>query len=187
MPQTKLLLDTNAYLRLAKTIHPLLFVSFGKENCTLYVIEDFQKEFNRQRRLKRGFPWVNSKKYKQNRSKYIALSSQDKKSIAVAETFIWDHNISFGLGASEVDVRALSFGYVLNVPVITDDKDMIELADSLGSKAMRILTLLSIMLSSNHIDIDKIKELVGYLNYTNDLPYKNFIKDINKEFGLELK
>lgn len=76
---------------------------------------------------------------------------------------------------------------ILDIPVITDDKGMIDLADSLGIKAMRILTLLSIMLSSNHIDIEKIKELVGYLNYTNDLPYKNFIKDINKEFGLNLK
>lgn len=186
MSQTKLLLDTNAYLRLAYTIHPLLFVSFGEENYTLYVIEEFQKEFDRQRRLTHGFPWVNQKKFKEDRSKYVTLSSQDKKSIAVAETFIWEHNISLGLGASEVDVRALSFGSVLDIPVVTDDKDMVELANSLGIKAIRILTLLSIMLNSNHIDIEKIKELAGYLDYTNDLPYKNFIKDINNEFGLNL-
>lgn len=187
MTQTKLLLDTNAYLRLAFTIHPLLFVSFGKENYTLYVIEDFQKEFDRKQRLKKSFPWVNKKEFKKNRSRYLTLSSQEKKNIAVAETFIWDHNISLGLGASDVDVRALSFGYVLDIPVITDDKGMIDLADSLGIKAIRILTLLSIMLSSNHIDIERIKELAGYLNYMNDLPYKNFIKDINKVFGLNLK
>jgi hypothetical protein len=59
----------------------------------------------------------------------------------------------------------LSFGYILDIPVITDDKDMIDLADSLGIKAIRILALLSIMLKSNHIDIAKIKEFVGYLNY----------------------
>ncbi len=75
MPQTKLLLDTNAYLRLAFTIHPLLFVSFGEEQYTLYVIEDFQKEFNRRRRLKRSFPWVNQKEFKNNRSKLITLSN----------------------------------------------------------------------------------------------------------------
>lgn len=110
MTQTKLLLDTNAYLRLAFTIHPLLFVSFGKENYTLYVIEGFQKEFDRKQRLKKSFPWVNKKEFKKNRSRHLTLSSQDNKNIAVAETFIWDHNISLGLGASDVDVRALSFG-----------------------------------------------------------------------------
>lgn len=69
MPQTKLLLDTNAYLRLAYTFHPLLFVSFGGKKYTLYVIEDFQKEFNRQSRLKRKFPWVNKNQFKKKQDK----------------------------------------------------------------------------------------------------------------------
>ncbi|MCK5695374.1 MAG: hypothetical protein KAH62_02010 [Desulfobacula sp.] len=186
MPQTKFLLDTNAYLRLAYTIHPLLFVSFGDKNYTLYVIEDFQKEFSRERRLKRNFPWINQKEYRQNRSKCLTLSTQDKKNIVLAETFIWEQNISLGLSASGVDVRALSVGYILSIPIITDDQGMINLAESLGIEVMRILSLLSIMLKSNHIGMDKITELVGYLDYTDDLPYKNFVKDVNKEFGLNL-
>ncbi len=35
MAQTKILLDTNSYLRLAVNLHPLLFVSYGKEFHTL--------------------------------------------------------------------------------------------------------------------------------------------------------
>ena len=31
MPQSKILLDTNAYLRLAHNLHPLLFQEFGKK------------------------------------------------------------------------------------------------------------------------------------------------------------
>lgn len=186
MPQTKILLDTNAYLRLAYTIHPLLFVSFGKKSYTLYVIEDFQKEFNRRRRLKRNFPWVNQKEFRDNRSKLINLSRQDKKNIDIAYSFIWDQNISLGLGTSEVDVRALAIGYVLNIPVVTDDKDMIDLAKSLNIRVMRILPLLSLMLNSKHITLEKIKELVTYLDYTNDLPYKDFIKDVNHTFNLNL-
>jgi hypothetical protein len=186
MPQTKLLLDTNAYLRLALTIHPLLFISFGEKNYTLYVIEDFQKEFNRRRRLKRSFPWVNQKEFRDNRSKSITLSKQNKKDVDIALSFIWEQNISLGLGASEIDVRALSIGYVLNIQIITDDRDMIELANSLSIKGMRILPLLSIMIDSNHIGLDKIKELVTYLDYTDDLPYKDFVKDINEKFGLSI-
>ena len=104
----------------------------------------------------------------------------------LAETFIWEQNISLGLSASGVDVRALSVGYILSIPIITDDQGMINLAESLGIEVMRILSLLSIMLKSNHIGMDKITELVGYLDYTDDLPYKNFVKDVNKEFGLNL-
>jgi protein-arginine kinase len=79
MPQTKILLDTNAYLRLAQTIHPLLFVPFGDNDYTLYVIKEFHKEFNRAKRLTRNFPWVNLKEFKENRSKSISLSKEDKK------------------------------------------------------------------------------------------------------------
>ena len=85
-----------------------------------------------------------------------------------------------------MDVRALAAGYVLDIPVITDDKGMISLAESLGIKVIRILPLLSIMLKAKHIDKGKIKELVGWLSYTKDLPYKNFIEDVNAEFGLDL-
>lgn len=187
MPQTKLLLDTNAYLRLAYSIHPLLFVSFGKEKYTLYVIKDFQKEFDRQSRLKRKFPWVNKPKFAKNRSKFLTFSKKDKEQIKLAETYIWDQNINLGWGASVVDVLALAVGYVLDIPVVTDDKGMIDLADSLGIKTMRILPLLIKMFESGHIDLFKIKELVGWLSYTNDLPYKDFIKDINVEFDLDFE
>ncbi len=186
MPQTKLLLDTNAYLRLAYSIHPLLFVSFGKEEFTLYLIKDFQKEFERQQRLKRKFPWVNDEKFKKNRCKYLTLSKQNIKDINLAETYIWEQNINNGYGASPVDVRALSAGYVLDIPVITDDKNMIDLAKSMNIKVMRIMSLLIKMHEANHIDKTKIKELVGWLSYTNDLPYKTFLEEVLETFGIDI-
>ena len=39
MAQQKLLLDSNAYLRLARSIHPLLFVEFGEDRTCLYLAE----------------------------------------------------------------------------------------------------------------------------------------------------
>ena len=186
MPQTKLLLDTNAYLRLAYSIHPLLFVSFGEKNYTLYVIKDFQDEFDRQSRLIKKFPWVNEAKFKNNRMKFLTLSKKDKSQIKTAETYIWDQNMTGNWGASPVDVSALAVGYVLDIPVITDDKGMIELAESLGIKVMGMLPLLSKMLTAGHIDKKKIKELVGWLSYVDDLPYPGFIDDVNAEFGMDL-
>lgn len=78
MPQTKLLLDTNAYLRLAFSIHPLLFVSFGDKDYTLYVIEEFQFEFEKQSRLKKNFNWINEQKFKENRLKPLTMSKKQK-------------------------------------------------------------------------------------------------------------
>ena len=56
MAQRKLLLDSNAYLRLAQSIHPLLFVEFGEDRTCLYLTEDFEREFARSRRLGTKFP-----------------------------------------------------------------------------------------------------------------------------------
>lgn len=37
MPESRILLDTNAYFRLAQSIRPLLNVQFGEKNYNLYV------------------------------------------------------------------------------------------------------------------------------------------------------
>jgi hypothetical protein len=63
MAKTRILLDSNAYLRLANSFHPLLHESFGKENYTLHLIPEFQKEFDKSPRLKNKFGWVNQPEY----------------------------------------------------------------------------------------------------------------------------
>lgn len=52
MPQSKILLDSNSYFRLAKSIHPLLFQEFGNKKYCLYVLPELDKEYERQPRLK---------------------------------------------------------------------------------------------------------------------------------------
>ncbi|MBW1892827.1 MAG: DNA-binding protein [Deltaproteobacteria bacterium] len=184
MPQSKILLDTNAYLRLAYNIHPLLFVSFGGKKYTLYVIDGFQKEFERNRRLKNKFYWVNDPEYRENRLKKIKLSRNDTKMIDTSYSYIWQHNIAMSFGASRPDVRALAFGYVLNIPVVTDDRGMIELAESIGIEVWRILKLMKIMNDNDHVDIKNLSALVEYLDYIDDLPYPSFIKDFKKQFKI---
>ena len=43
VPQSKILIDTNAYFRLAQSIRPLLKVEFGDEEYCLYVIKELQQ------------------------------------------------------------------------------------------------------------------------------------------------
>jgi len=52
MAQRKILLDTCSYLRLAESLHPLLDNPFGDDNCCLYVIKEFQAEYDHQPELK---------------------------------------------------------------------------------------------------------------------------------------
>ncbi len=183
MPQTKILLDTNAYLRLAQNINPLLFVSFGESNYTLYVIDDFQKEFNKNQRLKNKFYWVNEPEYLENRKKKIKLSRQNKKDIKVAASIIWEQNISMKFGASKPDIRALAFAYILNMPVVTDDADMVELAEALDIETWGILKLMDVMLKADHVNIKDLKAIRDYLDYNKDLPYASFKKEFKKRFG----
>lgn len=53
MAQNKILIDSNCYLRLAQSIHPLLKNEFGKgHRYCLYVIDGFEGEFFKSSRLK---------------------------------------------------------------------------------------------------------------------------------------
>ncbi len=57
---TLVLLDTNAYLRLAKRIRPLLGKKFGQKDYVLTVLKDVQNEVLRQPRLQFLYPWFDA-------------------------------------------------------------------------------------------------------------------------------
>jgi hypothetical protein len=50
------LLDTNAYLRLAKRVRPMLGVEFGQKRCTLTILEDVENEVRHSGRLRFHYP-----------------------------------------------------------------------------------------------------------------------------------
>ncbi len=47
MAQTKILLDSNSYFRLAQNLHPLLCQPFGSADFTLYIHADLNAEFSK--------------------------------------------------------------------------------------------------------------------------------------------
>ena len=132
MAQHKLLLDSNSYFRLAKSIHPLLFESFGEEAFTLYVLPELEEEYVKSSRLHSKFPWVLEPEFRNNRSKCLSLSKQQKKNRETAYEIMWDYVQTELPGPSRVDVTVLSHAYVLGIPVVTDDGDMIQLAETFG-------------------------------------------------------
>ena len=108
MTQSRLLVDSNSYFRLARSIHPLLGVVFGDENYCLYVLPDLEKEYGRSARLRTKFHWVNDDQYVQNRKHTIAVSKKEKKEIDRAREIIDDYKYENCLCVSSIDIHYLA-------------------------------------------------------------------------------
>ena len=182
MPQRKLLLDTNAYLRLARSIHPLLFIEFGEDQTCLYLIEEFEREFARSRRLRGKFPWVDEPEYRDNRQTRLQIARKQRRTIRTAIDFIGDQADTDALGVSAVDVSVLGHAYVLEIGVVTDDTDMLALASTFGIECMTSLSLLKLMLDAGHIEYAKVRQISAYWRHERDLPAK-FTRDYRRLFG----
>ena len=182
MSQCRILVDSNAYFRLAQSIHPLLNVVFGNKRYCLYVIKELQIEYNRNPRLKNAFSWVNDPEYTKNRSRVLEITREEKAEIKRAYDFILDYVNSVHPGVSKVDALCLAHAEQLHIPVVTDDEEMLTVAGEYGITAYKTLALLKLMLDCHHIGIEKIREIAGYWIYLNDRP-KDFKTDYEKLFG----
>lgn len=79
---TLVLLDTNAYLRLAKRIKPLLGKKFGQKEYVLSVLKDVEDEVHRSKRLRFHFPWFDDTELAAERlAKRIRLSRDEKQQL----------------------------------------------------------------------------------------------------------
>lgn len=182
VPQSKILVDTNAYFRLAQSIRPLLKVEFGTNNYCLYVVKELQQEFDKNPRLRNRYPWVNDSEYSESRSQRLQLSKKEREEIAQAFDFIFDHARTEYPGVSRVDVTILAHAHILGIPVVTDDGDMLALANDFDIQTFRVLDLLKLMLDCGHIDMQKVREIAEYLAYMRDKP-REYGRDYKKLFG----
>jgi hypothetical protein len=180
MAQSKILIDTNTYLRLAKTIHPLLFTPFGAEEYCLYILPELNHELDN-RKLKTKFHWVDELPYIKNRQHFPQVSRKQKKAISDTFNFMWDYVQTELPGPSGIDTHYVAYALELNVPLVTDDQDMTQLAKVYEVKVMPTLQLLKLMLDSEHIDLKAVSSLFEYWKYLADIP-ANFLSDRRRFF-----
>lgn len=83
-----------------------------------------------------------------------------------------------------MDALYIAYAIELDVHVVTDDEDMIVLAETFGAKVMRTLDLLKLMLDAGHIDMGKIRAIVGYWRHMADMPGQ-VRRQYRKAFGEE--
>ncbi len=189
MAQERLIVDSNSYFRLAQNIHPLLCQPFGKEDLTLYIHADLNEEFRRSPRLKNKFHWVAEKQYADNRSRSISLSQEQKAEIEATFDYLWEHVKEaflspYGKGPSPIDTRIVATALVLGIQVVTDDRDMIELAKEFDVGHISSLGLMKVMMEAGRIDDEKVTQVVEQWMYDNDTPHRDWKKEYKKLFGV---
>lgn len=182
MPQTKILVDSCSYFRLARNIHPLLSIAFGKAEYTLYAHDALTKEFSRQGRLENKFDWFRERDYVENRSRPLQIGRKEAKEVAINYEFMWEHVQAENLKPSPVDVRILATAAALEIRMVTDDQDLLDMARMYGVYADTSLETMKLMFDEKHIDMDKVRQVVSQWLYDRDLP-ANFKADYQRLFS----
>ena len=189
------LLDTNAYLRLAKRIQPFFGKEFGQKRYKLTILKLVEDEVRRQPRLSARYPWFENEPFKSERlAKRINLKAAEKEKLSAATSvllqYVGKNASDFMRGGrsppSREDCYCLAFGQIRPAIVVTDDVGMHDLADIFDLPIWHGYELLKKMLSAKMIDNDKVREIYEALEINGDLTktWKDAKhKDFKKIFG----
>ena len=198
---TSLLLDTNAYFRLAKSFHPLLGKMLPASGSTpgrvLRVISEVDREFEANTALMSKFHWVAEEPYQQNRKQNI-LGLVGKQPTLIAEKRKF---IEFGIRMSGADFKVkrisppsptdclvLAYGEVLGIDVVSDDGGMVYTASTLMGLKCKVqgsLDVLHVLYQSGEITVAQVKAAARFLDYEDDLP-GSWRRDSMNLFGQKL-
>ncbi len=188
MAQTKIIVDTNSYFRLAENIHPLLCQPFGDEAFTLYMHAELNAEFRSSPRLRTKFSWAATGEFRENRKRSLSISNQNRVEIDNTFEYMWEHveeefHEQRGKGPSRTDTLIIATAAVLDIRVVTDDQDMIELAEMYGVHQITSLELLKLMLDHRHIGFAEVERVVSQWQHDKDTPYANWKSEYQRLFG----
>lgn len=176
---TLVLLDTNAYLRLAKRIKPLLGKKFGQKEYVLTILRDVEDEVHRNPRLRSRFPWFDAPDFSTERlAKTIRLDQDEKDALAAATSVLRgfvlaDPDRFLGKQRSPpsvTDCKLLAFAQLREVIVVTDDLPMHELAEVFEIEVWHGHELLKKMLSAKFIANELVREIYDALENNGDTP-----------------
>jgi hypothetical protein len=182
MTVCNIIVDSCSYFRLAQSINPLLKAPFGKKGYCLGVIKELDKEYEKNSNLKNKFFWVSQQEYVDNRQDCFSPNRSQLSESNNTFFFIREFARENQFSVSDVDITGLSYAYVLKIPVVTDDSDMLKVAKEYGISTYKTLSLMKLMLDNGFITKEKIKSIVSYWAYENDKP-KFYKKDYKKIFS----
>jgi len=140
------------------------------------------KEYEKNPTLKNKFFWVNQQEYSNNRKACFSQNPRRRTEIKHAFFFIREFARDSQFSVSEVDIVGLAYSYVLKIPIVTDDSDMLEVAKEFEIKTYNTLELMKLMVDSGFVKMKQIRTIVSYWTYQNDTP-KSFRRDFKRIFS----
>ncbi len=176
--QTLVLLDTNAYLRFAKRVRPILGVAFGQKNYVLTILKDVETEVHRNGALRFKYPWFDSEEVAAERgAKQVRLKVEERVQLDAAQSVLHGWVLTNPVlyttrkrsPPSTTDCRVLAFGQIRNAIVVTDDLGMHQLAKDFGIVVWHGYELLKKMLTAKVISNDQVREIFEALELNGDL------------------
>jgi len=176
---TLVLLDTNAYLRLAKRVRPAVGIKFGQKDYVLTVHKSVEDEVHRNPRLRANYPWFDGKEFADERlAKQVRLSDEEKATIKVAQSVLHGWVLAdpdaYTWGGrsppSATDCWLLALGQVKPAIVVTDDLGMHTLADAFDIAVWHGFELLDKLRSAKVVDHPLVREIYEALAANGDLP-----------------
>ncbi|MDO9543515.1 MAG: hypothetical protein Q7J98_14510 [Kiritimatiellia bacterium] len=181
-PPEVILLDSNAYFRLARSIRPLLQGTFGENpQYSLFVLADLDDEYFTSSRLKTKFEWVNDPEYKRDRlAKRYACKGKWRLDADNAFSFLAAHATDHKRNVSREDLKALAVGFARGFPVVSDDSGMRCVADANVIDCWSTIRLLKVMVTTKRIDMNMVTQVLRYLEHENDLPMPK--NELRKQF-----
>lgn len=176
---TLVLLDTNAYLRLAMRVRPLLGVPFGQRRYILTILEDVETEVHRNPRLRFHYPWFDgdASLSDERLAKRLRLSPDQREQLDAAANFLHDwvlQDVSrFTVGGrsppGRTDCRVLACCQVCSAVVVTDDLGMHDLAKDFDISAWHGFDLLAKLRTAKVVSDDRVREIYAALEANADL------------------
>lgn len=176
---TLVLLDTNAYLRLAKRVRPAVGIKFGQKGYVLTIHRSVEDEVRRNPRLRAANPWFDGQEFANERlAKQIRLGAEEKASVLAAQSVLrgWvlaapEPYTSGGRSPpGATDCWLLALGQVKPAIVVTDDLGMHALAREFGIVVWHGYQLLDKLRSAKVVDPPLIREIYEALEANGDLP-----------------
>ena len=183
---TLLLLDTNAYLRLAKRIKPLLDVAFGQKRYRLTILAEVEHEYQHSPRMREIFPWFWDEALAAERlSKRTRLTADELIQLdgmtSVLHKAVRGNLSAYKSAPSPVDCRMLAFGLLKEATVVTDDLAMHQLGKEFDIPTMHGHELLRRMLSAKMVSREEVRDIYRALAANGDLP-ASWLRDRDRFF-----
>ena len=175
---TLVLLDTNAYLRLARRIKPMLGVEFGQKRYVLTILKQVEDEVHKSPKLRFHYPWFDNPEHAAERlAKRVRLRTDEKSQVEAGTSVLRAHVLSNAASyttqerspPSPTDCFILAFGQIRPAIVVTDDLGMHLLAREFEIPVWHGHELLKKMLSAKLIDNVLVREIYEALEINNDL------------------